>query len=78
MFWDPKGQEIGKCIRDKAKNKHSHLICPSVCMKSSCSDKLCFQRHACEIRDPKKTCARTSLAQLKSRWIPSGTACASL
>ena len=44
MFWDLKGEEIGKSEEEKVKKQHSHLSSPLVCVKSSCSDKLHLQR----------------------------------
>lgn len=78
IFWDPKGQESGKSMKEEVEKKHDHLIFPFIHVKSSCSDKLHFQRHMCKTRVPKKTCDRTGLAELTSSWIASGTVCASL
>lgn len=65
-------------MKEEVKNKHGHLIFHSIRMKSSCFDKLHFQRHIYKIEVPKRTCDRTRLAELKSSWIASGTVCASL
>lgn len=78
IFWDSEVQESGKSMKGEVENKHGQLIFPFIHMKSSCFDKLHFQRHMCNIRVPKRMCDRTRLAELKSSWIASGMVCASL
>lgn len=65
-------------MKEETKNKHGHIIFSLIHKKNSCFDKLHFQRHMCKSRVPRRTCDRTRLAELKSSWIASGAACASL
>lgn len=64
MFWDRKGQERRKSEKEKMRKEHGHLSSPLVCMRSSCSGKLHFQRCMYKIvQELPRGCDRTSPAE---------------